>query len=155
MLLLERGYIEPLTLDDSESKFIGLWEGSFTIKNAKNGSQQVNESFFIHGIAGTTDLRSNKLSELPPEPVSSLFKYAISDSSSITSEIQPLRIGDSVGMDIVAHDRKDSIIEIVGVTSTINNHLDARKKSKHENIEFSLRKSHLVGFGRKLFPLIF
>merc|ERR1711991_604859 len=49
IVLLENGYVEPLTLDDSKSELIGMWEGSFTMKNAKNGSQQVNESFFIHG----------------------------------------------------------------------------------------------------------
>ena len=140
IVLLENGYVEPLTLDDSKSELIGMWEGSFTMKNAKNGSQQVNESFFIHGIAGTGGAENNKLFELPSEPVSSLFKYvsSTSQSSSISSEMLPVGTEDSVGVEHEdTPDHKDLR------NSSVND-----EKLKLENMDIPSRLIHLVGFGR-------
>ena len=63
-------YVNPVEIEATH-KLIGLWHGSFTMKNPK-GNQEVEETFFFHSIAGQGT--HPKLSELPSEPYPTLFK---------------------------------------------------------------------------------
>ena len=157
---LEHRYAESVTLDDGKNKFIGLWEGSFIIKNAKNKCQQVNESFFIYGIAGTGSALINGLSELPLEPVSSLFNHACTSlEGSATSEMLRLNTQHSIdnGNVVLSNENAKNDITDVAFANHVNSDPNAsRKKSKHENIELPSKTTqadeiHLVGFGRNKF----
>ena len=155
--LLEHGYGVPVTLDDTECRFIGFWEGSFTIKNAKNGTQQIDESFFIYGIAGSEGGKNLKLSELPSEPISALFKCkkSISEALLYSSEIHfPASDNSSIGMAAVSHhESRVNTMDVTGSGSSLTEPSAYRKLLQHDKTHHSIQMTeeneiHLVGFGR-------
>lgn len=68
---------EKVTIEKSHP-LMGLWQGSFNVKNIKGQEEEVQETFFLHSTLGAGLLPN--LKDLPPEPQ---FPYCLLKTSKV------------------------------------------------------------------------
>lgn len=124
---------------DRAHPLLGLWKGSFNVKNATGGEDSVVEEFFFHKMLNTNT--QPELLNLPEDPY---FSYTALRHTDISSYLHKSSESSNIDPTIKADDEK--VDEVVA-----DNEDEENQAEKAKTLTTGSRQAILIGFGRNVY----